>query len=227
MARHALALPRHPLSSALVWVARDRKLWSYHGFNNHADVMDKNREYFEYLQNRSWRGRFYRKFFLYPRINRLLKGKLLDVGCGVGDMLACRPNSIGVDVNAKFCRWRGLDAREMPYDVLPFDDASFDSILLDNVLEHIADPTPLLNEIKRVMRPDGVLLIGVPGLRGQLYDLDHKVYYDEPNLSALANRLGFEVVDSLYTPLWKSVMFSQMIKSYCLYSQWQLVSKGI
>lgn len=187
--------------------------------------MDKHQQYFEYLKNRSFLGRIYRRFFLYPKINRLIHGRLLDVGCGVGDMLAFRPNSVGVDINdlnVKFCRWRGLDVQLMPIDQLPFANASFDSVLLDNVLEHITEPGPLLNEIKRIMLPDGVLVIGVPGLLGQLCDDDHKVYYDEAMLYKLADKLGFEITKMVYTPLCKSVFLSQVVKQYCIYSQWRL-----
>lgn len=189
--------------------------------------MNNHKQYFEYLKNRSLLGRIYRRFFLYPKINRLIHGRLLDVGCGVGDMLAFRPNSIGVDINdfnVKFCQWRGLNVELMAIDHLPFADASFDSVLLDNVLEHIAEPESIINEIKRVMSTDGVLVIGVPGLLGQLSDEDHKVYYDEAMLNKLADKLGFEIANVVYTPLWKSVFLSKVVKQYCIYSQWRLRS---
>jgi SAM-dependent methyltransferase len=67
----------------------------------------------------------------------------------------------------------------MTPDVLPFADASFDSVLLDNVLEHIEAPTLLLGEVRRVLVPGGRFLVGVPGQRGWESDPDHKVMYDE------------------------------------------------
>jgi SAM-dependent methyltransferase len=143
-------------------------------------------------------------------------------------MVKYRQGSVGVDVNqfnVEFCRWRGLEAHLMPYDQLPFDTASFDSLLLDNVLEHISDPVPLLNEIKRVMRPDGYLVIAVPGLYGQLCDSDHKFYYNEASLTELAGSLGFTIEKFLYTPFFRSVLLSQTLKQYCIYSQWTLKSK--
>jgi SAM-dependent methyltransferase len=189
--------------------------------------MDRNNEYFLYLKNRSFLGCLYRKLYLYPRLIRLLKGRLLDIGCGIGDMLAFRPNSVGVDVNpynVDFCKNLGYEACIMTVDKLPFEDSSYDSILLDNVLEHISDPIPLLKEIQRVIRPDGFLLVGVPGLRGQLSDSDHKVYYDESRLIALANQSGFKVNSVMHTPLWGSVLLSRTLKQYCIYSQWQISS---
>jgi SAM-dependent methyltransferase len=188
--------------------------------------MTTNQQYFEYLQSRSFIAEVYRSNYLYPKLNRYLKGRLLDVGCGIGDMLAFRPNSIGVDINAlnvEFCKQRGYEAYEMAIDKLPFEDASFDSILLDNVLEHITAPVPLLKEIKRVMRKGAVLLIGVPGVKGQSSDPDHKVFYDEISLKSLASKLGFNVNVMLYSPLWKSDYLSKTVRQYCIYTQWTLI----
>ena len=187
--------------------------------------MEDNKKYFEFLKNRSVLGRLYRKIYLYPKLSRLLNGRMLDIGCGIGDMLAFRPNSVGVDVNpfnVAFCKAHGFDALEMPFDQLPFADNTFDSVLLDNVLEHISNPTPLFCEIRRVMRQDAVLLIGVPGLKGQSSDQDHKVFYDEAKLSALAVQLGFDVKCLTHTPLVKSKILSRYLRQYCIYTQWSM-----
>ncbi len=63
--------------------------------------------YSQYLAKRSFLGAHYRNFFLCPRINHYLSGKLIDIGCGIGDMLSYRTNSIGLDVNPysiNFCK---------------------------------------------------------------------------------------------------------------------------
>ena len=185
--------------------------------------MKDNRKYFEYLKNRSVLGWLYRKIYLYPKLSRLLHGRMLDIGCGVGDMLAFRPDSVGVDVNPlniAFCKAQGFDVFEMPFDKLPFADNTFDSVLLDNVLEHIANPIPLFVEIRRVMRVGAVILIGVPGLKGQSSDQDHKVFYDESKLTALADELGFITHHISQTPLFKSRILSRHLRQYCIYTQW-------
>jgi SAM-dependent methyltransferase len=41
---------------------------------------------------------------------------------------------------------------------LPFDDATFDACRIDRVLQHIADPAPVVREMARVLRPEGVLV---------------------------------------------------------------------
>ena len=181
-------------------------------------------KYTSYLGSRSLAGNLYRKYWLYPRLSKFLKGSTLDVGCGIGDLLGFRPNTVGVDINphnVAFCKELGQDSQVMVPDFLPFGGASFDSVLLDNVLEHIAEPPPLLSEIRRVLRPHSVVLIGVSGLRGQGCDFYHKVFYDEAGLAATAERNGFNVVSVFQMPIGRSVYLIRHLRQYCIYSVWQ------
>jgi len=180
--------------------------------------------YFEYLSQRSFLGKIYRNFILYPRLNKHLKGKALDIGCGIGDMLSFRPNTIGLDVNPlniNYCKKKKLEAYLMKNGRIPFEDQSFDSLLLDNVLEHIDAPTLLFKEIKRVLKPDGILLIGVPGIRGFESDSDHKTFYDEKKLKSLAKKFKFSVYYLFYMPIFRSIFLSKRLKQYCIYTQWR------
>ena len=116
--------------------------------------MTSYQEYYAYLRGRSLKGKLYRNWWLYPRLARHLSGRVLDVGCGIGDMLRFRPNTVGVDINPEtitWCRTQGLDAHHMERNRLPFDAGTFDGVILDNVLEHIAAPQPLLAEVRRVL----------------------------------------------------------------------------
>lgn len=176
-------------------------------------------DYFEYLKGRSRLGWFYRRYWLYPRLCQFLDGKTLDVGCGIGDFLSHRIETVGVDINpatVEWCRRRGLDAHQMSPNVLPFQDASFDSAILDNVLEHLADPAELLSEIGRVLRPRGSLVVGVPGRRGYAIDLDHKVFYDEATLVSTLAAAGFGLRSLFNMPL-RSAWLDVRMRQYCLY----------
>lgn len=175
--------------------------------------------YFAYLTRRSRLGRLYRYYWLYPRLCRELQGRVLDIGCGIGDLLAFRPNTVGVDINPKlvaYCRTRDLDAHEMPIDQLPFDNATFDGAVLDNVLEHILEPQPLLAEVHRILRPGGTLLVGVPGTLGYDTDPDHKVFYDRIRLLDTLASEEFLNRQVFYMPF-KFNPFDSRLPQYCLY----------
>jgi SAM-dependent methyltransferase len=189
-------------------------------FQTHITMQTPHDDYFKYLKTRSRVGHAYRQFFLYPKLVRHLHGKVLDIGCGIGDMLGFRPGTVGTDVNPKtveYCKSQGFEACLMDFDVLPFDDKSFDSILLDNVLEHLQDPRPLLNEALRVLRKNGVLLIGVPGIRGWASDSDHKVFYDEEALVKCLDQAGFSRKNIFHTPVARSEWLSRRLRQYCIY----------
>lgn len=186
--------------------------------------MTSNNNYFEYLKKRSNLGFLYRKYSLYPQLSRHLKGHTLDIGCGIGDMLLYRKNTIGVDINphtVEFCNARGADARLMTGSTLPFLPNEFSSVLMDNVLEHIIDPTELLAETRRVLNAKGKLLIGVPGIKGWNSDVDHKLFYDEFLLISTIEKMGFFHIKTFYTPIMKSKWLSRNVRQYCMYALFQ------
>ena len=175
--------------------------------------------YFAYLKTRSWRAQLYRRLILYPLLNRHISGAALDVGCGLGDMLDFRPNTVGADVNphaVDYCRGRGFDARLIEGGCLPFANGSFDTVVLDNVLEHVQNPQPLLDEIRRVLKCGGRVLVGVPGERGYASDSDHKVFYDQPRLTATLAAAGFDANRVLHVPC-RSRLLSRTLRQYCVY----------
>ena len=181
--------------------------------------MTAGEQYFHYLRQRSRLGLWYRRYWLYPRLSKFLHGRVIDVGCGIGDFLAHRKGTVGVDINSanvEWCRRQDLDAYLMAQDVLPFANGSFDSAVLDNVLEHLNVPHPLLCEIRRVLQPGGTLVVGVPGTRGYASDRDHKVFYDEAALVSTMAALGFGLRQVFHAPL-RSEWMNKRIRQYCLY----------
>jgi SAM-dependent methyltransferase len=180
--------------------------------------------YFEQLKNRSPLSYWYRYGWLYPRLCRHLKGRVLDVGCGLGDMVRFRANTVGVDINpnaVEYARSRGLDVRQMRPDQLPFDDCMFDGAILDNVLEHLEQPTPLLAEIRRILRPQGSFIVGVPGRCGYAWDSDHKRFYDEAALDACLSDAGFARKCVIHDPA-RSAWLDAKLRIYALYGVYRL-----
>jgi len=95
----------------------------------------------------------------------------------------------------------------------PFDDASFDAVLCNQVLEHVFTPDAFLKEIARVLRPRGRLLLTVPFVwdeHEQPYDYAR---YSSFGLSALLERSGFYIVRQRKILADASILF-QMANAY-------------
>lgn len=176
--------------------------------------------YWEDLNQKSLLGALYQKLFLYPMLTKHITGKLIDVGAGLGDMCVYYKNSVAADIN-KFSvenyKKRNLENILIEDNKINYSDGTFDTALMDNVLEHISNPNPLLLEIRRILKKDGKLIIGVPGIKGYKSDFDHKVFYDEEKLENLLSSLKFETINKFYMPL-KSNYLNQNLNLYCLYS---------
>lgn len=189
--------------------------------------MSKHDTYFHYLQGRSRLGLVYRRMWLYRHLCQYLTGYVLDVGCGIGDLLSYRANTVGVDINPKtveWCKKKGLDVHFMERDHLPFGDRIFDSAILDNVLEHLEDPGLLLAEVHRILGNKGVLVVGVPGTCGYLKDPDHKIYYSEQKLIETVSNYGFNVRHVFAMPLNQSWL-EKRLSQYCVYGVFERVGK--
>jgi ubiquinone/menaquinone biosynthesis C-methylase UbiE len=178
------------------------------------------KEYFEYLKTRSKLSEWFRMNISYPYVSKYFKGKVLDVGCGIGDFLRFYKESIGAEVNqynVDYCNHIGCKAYIIENGILPFDNDTFEGVILDNVLEHLESPDFVLNEINRVLVKNGVVVIGVPGIKGYTMDDDHKIFYDEKLMEQLLDKFGFSKIKNLYTPFFiKSEFLSKRFSQYAL-----------
>ena len=122
--------------------------------------------------------------------------RVLDVGCGTG-MHSLRAGRhafavIGFDKAPTWPQGLTLNAE----DPWPWEHATFDRVLCLDLLEHVHDRRHVLSEIRRVLAPEGQLLLAVPNSetswkhrlaragRSPFSDPDHKVEYDPPALRA-------------------------------------------
>lgn len=104
--------------------------------------------------------------FLGPEISTL-KGTLLDVGCGEMPYRTFLPEGIryvGIDVPQAGAFSMQANEEIVPFDGrrIPFADATFDTVLCTEVLEHSPNPTALIAEMERVLKPGGKLVATVP-----------------------------------------------------------------
>lgn len=150
------------------------------------------------------------------KLNELFpqRGKLLEIGSYLGIFLD-RIRAAGWDVTglepvafpAKYARENfGLKIIE---DILPnagFPDAAFDSVVMLHVIEHLPDPAEMVREIRRIMRPGGVLVVETPRFDSLMFKMlgrrerslsncdGHIYFFTVPSLSQLLEKNGFEVI---------------------------------
>jgi SAM-dependent methyltransferase len=96
--------------------------------------------------------------------------KILDAGCGTGvyleELLRLGLDVTGVDEDkdmleyASNARGKGAFLIKAALEGLPFEPSSFDKVISVCTLEFIDDPLPALEEMVRVLKKDGILLIG-------------------------------------------------------------------
>ncbi len=181
-------------------------------------------DYYTHLSKISFTGKIYKKFFLAPIIYiiaRVFGGKIIEIGSGIGSGLvgAFPKRTIGLEINpsaVKYCKDSGLNVQiiyeNKPY---PMPDKTVDCCVLDNVLEHLNDPSFTLCECARITNTNGGLILAVPGIKGFASDSDHKIFYDSSNLEKVHSH--WKLLYSFSTPfLIKSNFLSRNIKQYCL-----------
>jgi SAM-dependent methyltransferase len=135
--------------------------------------------------------------------------RILDVGCGTGAnllMLSEYGDAEGVDLSEDaiaFCRERGLENVKLgAAEKLPYDDGTFDLVTALDVVEHLDDDLAGLREMRRVLRPDGRVLLFVPtfmflwGLQDDVSN--HRRRYRLPELRRVLEQAGFEIERTTY-----------------------------
>lgn len=126
-----------------------------------------------------------------------LRGRsLLDVGCGTKPYRALFDVTeyIGLDIDSEFTRSRGI--ADVLYDGkrFPFEDARFEAVLCNQVLEHVFNPDDFIGELARVMAPGGRLLLTVPFIWDEHEQPWDYARYTSYGLKHLLERHGLQVV---------------------------------
>lgn len=154
---------------------------------SHLDHVRNDAAYADILAG--WDAAFYAKFTDTLRPGRA-GGRLLDIGCGVGQVVATLTRegyeAHGVDVAApNIERTRSFTERCLLYDGrnLPYPDAHFDSVGALNVVEHVQDPEDFIREAVRVCRPGGRVVLSSPNF---LRFLGYRDYH--PRMRGVGNK---------------------------------------
>jgi len=143
-------------------------------------------------------------------------GRYLELGCAGGAMLAEARDqgydTLGVELSSEMAAWGRshlkLDIRSGTLTEQQFPPESFNVVFLGDVIEHLLHPKEELSEIRRLLKPNGIVALAypmelnhiVPRVR-QLLSIDkespnkpyHLFYYSNCTIRQLLERCGFEV----------------------------------
>jgi SAM-dependent methyltransferase len=146
---------------------------------------------------------------------------ILDIGTSTGTNLRMLKelgfsNYCGLDSSEEAIRWcaeKGLGVvRKGDVCDMPFEDATFDLVLATDIIEHVDDDAKALDEIRRVLKPRGRLIVTVPAFES-LWGLQddvahHKRRYRKQQLLDLLRGTGLQSMESFYfnyllfVPIW-------------------------
>lgn len=141
-----------------------RRFWSLWRLRNSilaGDYDDRAHDSAIWLQ-RYWQRR------RYQHVTELIDGQgpVLDVGCGSSRIIGALPaGSVAVDILLRKLRYAQRFGRHLVQASgfhLPFADRSFSCVLCSEVIEHVPKDSPILDELVRVLRPGGRLVLGTP-----------------------------------------------------------------
>jgi len=139
--------------------------------------------------------------------------RVLDVGCGFGESLGyhtargCDVYGVEADENIR----RVVEKFGYKVHVGLFDDSVygaefFDTVTMDQVIEHVTDPQSILRGVARIMKPGGKLILSTPNANGwgakifgrrwiNWHTPYHLQFFSKQSMQKAAEQAGFEVTE--------------------------------
>jgi SAM-dependent methyltransferase len=100
--------------------------------------------------------------------------KLLDVGCGTAWLAEHFDDYTGIDASPDAAaRAAERDRNVITVDAdagFPFDDATFDAVIMKDLLEHVSNPVAVVREARRVLKPGGRVFASSPDAQRWVWD---------------------------------------------------------
>jgi len=130
-----------------------------------------------------------------------IKGKTLDVGCGLKPYEGLFDSTAYIGLEIDSPENRKNKKAEFFYDGnhFPFQSNEFDSLVANQVLEHVFNPDDFLSEIIRVLKIGGNMLLTVPFVWDEHDQPFDYARYSSFGLKHLLEKHGFEVIESRKT----------------------------
>jgi SAM-dependent methyltransferase len=130
---------------------------------------------------------------LHP-VARYLSGHLLNAGCGNRNVSSYLLANAVTKITDYDIASQDPEVVVGPLESMPFEDATFDSVLCNAVLEHVSDAEESIRELARVVRPNGHIVVAVPFLQPfHACPTDFRRYTSD-GLADLGRGAGLDVV---------------------------------
>lgn len=147
------------------------------------------------------------------------KGNFLDIGTNMGFFLRHTRgrgwNVFGIEPSPALSemarKYFGLNVKTSYLEDAGFENNFFDVVTMTDVFEHIAEPKKILEEVRRLLKKDGILFIKVPNGNYNLlklwmakmikkvgdYDIfdsyEHLIHYTQKTLKRMLEECGFKI----------------------------------
>ena len=139
-------------------------------------------------------------------------GRTLDVGCGSSVILQSLNHAIGLEirhVKMRYMRRYGMPLVTGSVLALPFKDQSMDCVICSEVIEHLPAGPEIFQELDRVLRPGGWLILGTPDygswkwptiewfygtLAPWAYACEHMSHFTRDGLTRILEAMGYEAI---------------------------------
>ncbi|RMH23860.1 MAG: methyltransferase domain-containing protein [Candidatus Hydrogenedentota bacterium] len=208
--------PIHRGTDSTFWqVAREylgalRPLWR---LRNSIDCADYDERAF---RSRIWFQRSWQRWRYHALVGMVREcPRILDIGCGSSQVLEGLPQADGCDIRLNKLRYKrgrsGALVRASVFD-LPFKSEAYDAAIFSQVIEHLPRNPKILQEVVRVVRPGGIVVVGTPDyatwwttiekiygfVHPTGYADEHITHYTFETLKAEVEGLGCEYLDHAY-----------------------------
>lgn len=140
------------------------------------------------------------------------KGSLLDIGAGTGDFLVTAKaqgwQTTGIEPNENAKKLAISKGISFQNNIESIENQQFDVITMWHVMEHVPDVTHQIKELKRLLKPNGTIIIAVPnyksydaqhyGIFWAAYDVPrHLWHFSKTSIEKLVSRENMKLVKTL------------------------------
>jgi dolichol-phosphate mannosyltransferase len=156
--------------------------------------------------------------------------KVLDVGSGSNYLTTLVPGVIALDTEdskLRFLKQKKVEVRSGNAEDLPFEDASFDKVILSQVLSYVDNAQLVVKEVNRVLKVNGELIIAVPDVRRVGWLFFGTIYKFLPNVRESHIKVKHEFSRSTLVDLLADHGFRALKYKYILGSELILKCKKV